>query len=247
MMVKNDRQLNQGVFVGTLFLLVTVGIIYHVGALSNLFFVEKYGVVAADAVPDMDKIIPLFINEAMPSWFSVLFMLCILSAGMSTLSALFHTMGAALGVDLIGASTNRFKDHPTSLVRFCVGIAILVTYAICYTLSAGIIAKGTSLFMGVCAATFLPAYICSLFWKGVTKQGAIASLWTGALVSLFVMLFMHKAEAVPFGVCKLLFGKDFLIEAYPWSLVDPILISFPLSMIVIFVVSKLTQSKAAAA
>ena len=36
----------------------------------------------------------------MPDWFAALFMLCILSASMSTLSSQFHTMGASVGSDI---------------------------------------------------------------------------------------------------------------------------------------------------
>ena len=241
MMVKSGKQLNRGVFIGSLFLIVTVGAIYHVGALSNLFFLKEHGIVASEAVKDIDKIIPLFINEAMPGWFGALFMLCILSASMSTLSAQFHTMGAAAGVDLTGRASRRFGKNSTMPVRIGIVASIIISYLVCYTLSADIIAKGTALFMGVCAATFLPAYAGALFWKGVTRQGAIASLWVGALVSLFVMLFLHKAEALPIGLCRVLFGKEYLIEAYPWFLVDPILFSLPLSTITLFVVSRSTR------
>lgn len=86
MMVESTKQLNRGVLIGCVFLIVTVGAIYHVGALSNLFFLKTEGVVASEAVKDMDKIIPLFINKAMPEWFGAVFMLCILSASMSTLT-----------------------------------------------------------------------------------------------------------------------------------------------------------------
>ena len=246
MMVKSAKELYRGIFVGTLFLIFTVGVIYHIGPLTNLYFMKSSGVVAADAVKDMDKIIPFFIDNAMPSWFGILFMLCMLSASMSTLSALFHTMGAALGVDLIRAGSERLKNHGTAIVRLGIAVSIMITFVISYSLSAGIIAKGTALFMGVCAATFLPSYVCSLFWKGVTKQGAIASLWTGFFTSLAAMLFIHKGEALPIGLCKFLFGKDFLIDAFPWYMIDPILFSLPLSILAIFVVSKLTQPKKAA-
>ena len=66
MMVESTKQLNRGVLIGCVFLIVTVGAIYHVGALSNLFFLKTEGVVASEAVKDMDKISPLFINKAMP-------------------------------------------------------------------------------------------------------------------------------------------------------------------------------------
>lgn len=243
MMVESTRQLNRGVLIGCLFLIVTVGAIYHVGALSNLFFLKTHGVVASEAIKDMDKIIPLYIDEAMPKWFGALFMLCILSASMSTLSAQFHTMGGAFGADMFPHLMPKRKDSSTAVVRMGVLFAILVSYVVCYTLSDGIIARGTALFMGVCAATFLPAYFCALYWPKATKQGALASLWVGVSASLFAMIFLHKAEAVPIGLCKWMFGRDVLIEAYPWFMVDPILFAFPLASITIVVVSLATQKR----
>lgn len=243
MMVESSKQINRGVLIGCVFLIITVGAIYHVGALSNLFFYKTQGLVASEAVKDIDKIIPLFINKAMPDWFGALFMLCILSASMSTLSALFHTMGAAFGADMFPKLGRRKNENSTMGVRIGVLISILLSYIICYTLSAGIIARGTALFMGVCAVTFLPAYFCSLYWPKVTRQGAIASLFTGAFASMFAMLFLHKAEAVPVGLCKLLFGKEVLIDTYPWFVIDPILFALPLSVVAIVSVSLLTQPK----
>ncbi len=234
MMVESTKQLNRGVLIGCVFLIVTVGAIYHVGALSNLFFMKTEGVVASEAIKDMDKIIPLFIDRAMPEWFS---------ASMSTLSAQFHTMGAAFGADAFSNLGRRKNTNSTMGVRIGVLCSILLSYIICYTLSAGIIARGTALFMGVCAVTFLPAYFCSLYWKKATKQGALASLWTGALASMFAMLFLHKAEASAVGLCKTLTGKDVLIDVYPWFAIDPILFALPLSVIAIVVVSLMTQEK----
>ena len=243
MMVESSKQINRGVLIGCVFLIVTVGAIYHIGALSNLFFYKTQGVVASDAVKDIDKIIPLFINKAMPEWFGALFMLCILSASMSTLSAQFHTMGAAFGADVFTKLGRRKNENSTMGVRIGVLISILLSYIICYTLSASIIARGTALFMGICAVTFLPAYFCSLYWKRVTKQGAMASLMTGALASVFAMLFLHKAEAAPGGLCKALFGKEVLIDTFPWFAIDPILFALPLSVLAIIIVSLLTQHK----
>jgi len=243
MMVESTKQLNQGILIGCVFIFFTVGSIYHIGPLSNLFFLKTDGVVASEMVNDMDKIIPLFIDKAMPAWFGALFMLCILSASMSTLSAQFHTMGAAFGADIF-TKLGRSKNKNSSLgVRIGVLCSILLSYIICYVLSAGIIARGTALFMGVCAVTFLPAYFCSLYWKKATKQGALASLWVGALASMFAMIFLHKAEAAPIGLCKLLFGKDVLIDVYPWYAIDPILFALPLSVLAIIGVSLFTYKK----
>ncbi|OAV72148.1 Pantothenate permease [Bacteroidales bacterium Barb4] len=241
MTVDSTKQLNRGILIGCLFIFVTVGTVYHVGALSNLFFLKTNGLLAVEMTKDLDKIIPLFISQALPQWFGALFMLCILSASMSTLSAQFHTMGAAFGADIFPKLGRKNNPASSTGVRFGVMCSILISYIICYILSANIIARGTALFMGVCATTFLPAYFCSLYWKKATRKGALASLWTGALASLFAMTFLHRAEAAPIGLCKLLFGRDVLIDVYPWFAIDPILFSLPLSVIVIIVVS-LTDS-----
>jgi len=243
MMVKSAKQLNRGVLIGCAFIAITVGAIYHIGALSNLFFLKTEQLVATDAVKDMDKIIPVFINKAMPQWFGAFFMLCIISASMSTLSALFHTMGSAFGSDIFPRLGRRRDENSTLGVRIGVLFSILVSYIICYVLSAGIIARGTALFMGVCAVTFLPAYFCSLYWKRATRQGAIASLWTGLSVSLFTMLFLHRAEAAPIGLCRALTGRDVLIDVYPWFAIDPIVFALPLSALAIVVVSLMKNKR----
>ena len=242
--VNSTKQLNRGVFIGSLFILVTVGTIYHAGPLSNIFFYNTEGKIASQVVSDMDKIIPYFIDKAMPNWFTAVFMLCILSAGMSTLSSQFHTMGTAAGADIYANAVSKKKaGNITYITRLGVVISIVISYIICYTLSAGVIARGTAMFMGICASTFLPAYFCALYWKRVTRQAAIASMWVGALSSIFALVFLHKAEASVIGLCKLLFGTDYLIQAYPWYMIDPILFSFPLTCITIWVVSLMTQEK----
>lgn len=239
MTVDKTRQLNRGVFIGCFFLIVTVGAIYHAGALSNLFFYRTEGKVATELIGDIDKIIPYFIDKAMPAWFSALFMLCILSASMSTMSAQFHTMGAAAGADIYALLSGK-KQNVTKIIRVCVLLSILVSYIICYVLPMNIIARGTSIFMGVCASTFLPTYFSSLYWKKATKAGALCSMWVGLLVSLFVLAFMHKAEAAPLGLCHYLFGRDVLINQFPYYAIDPILYAFPISAITMWLVSSFT-------
>ena len=241
MMVDSDKQINRGVLIGCVFIFFTVGTVYHIGPLTNLYFLKTDGMLSSQMTSDLDKIIPLFISSALPEWFSALFMVCLLSAGMSTLSSQFHTMGAALGADIIPEISAKRKEKKSFGVRFGIICAILISCVICYALSANIIARGTALFMGVCAATFLPAYFCSLYWKKATKEGALASLWTGALTSVFCMLFLHRAEAAPMGICKALLGRDVLIDVYPWFAIDPIVFALPLSFVAIIVVSLLKK------
>lgn len=241
MTVKSGKELKRGVFIGCLFIAVTVGTVYHAGALSNLFFMKAQGAVATEIVPDIDKIIPYFINHAMPEWFSALFMLCILSASMSTLSSQFHTMGAALGSDIVGAYRQNGSKH-SRIIRLGVLISIIVSYVICYMLPGDIIARGTSMFMGLCAVAFLPTYFCALYWKRTTKQAAMASLFTGTFAMAFCLIFVHEKESSALGLCNAIFGRNMLIDCYPVQVIDPILYALPLSIAVIVIVSLADRS-----
>jgi SSS family solute:Na+ symporter len=248
MTVDSTKQLNRGVFVGCLFIFITVGVVYHVGALSNLFYMKTQGTIASNVMVGgrlikSDEIIPHFINNAMPSWFSVLFMLCILSASMSTLSAQFHTMAAAAGYDiygtLIGARKRERRKRTTVVIRLAVLVSIFISFVICYYFQGNasqIIALSTSIFMGICASAFLPSYFCALYWKKVTKQGAYASMWVGTVATIIGLLFFHAKEATAIGLSAKLFGSPVLISG-DFALIDPIVYAFPLSCITIVLVS----------
>lgn len=245
MTVKSDRELNRAVLIGTLFIIATTGIIFTVGATSNIFFMQTEGKIAIAAVNDMDKIIPVFVKSAMPAWFSAVFMLTILSASMSTLSSQFHAMGSSIGRDVV--STIIKKEHNNTMVtRLGIVGSIVISYIICYALSMGVIARGTAVFFGICAATFLPTYFCSLYWKRVPAKAALWSMISGFGVSLFALLFMHAKESSALGVSQLIFGKPVLFEKMPWPVLDPMIISLPISILVIVSITLLTPKKAAA-
>jgi SSS family solute:Na+ symporter len=105
-MTAKDNSPEPGQPIGSIFILLATGVAFTIGALSNVYFWDNYGNIAwtPDGVGamtnDVDKIIPIYINDAMPPFVVVIFMLTLLAAAMSTLSAIFHTMGSAAGHDL---------------------------------------------------------------------------------------------------------------------------------------------------
>lgn len=127
------------------------------------------------------------------------------------------------------------------ITRIGIVVAILISIIIGYNLPIGIVARGTAIFFGICAAAFLPTYFAGLYWNGATRQGAKWSMVVGLLSSALILAFMHQKEAEPLGICKALFGKDFLFNQFPWMIIDPIMIALPLSIIVLIVVSLMTQ------
>lgn len=242
MTVKSNRELNRAVLIGGVFIFVVTGFVYTVGALSNLYFYRETGKLAIEvAQGNVDLIIPEYLNAAMPEWFVYLFMLALLSAGMSTLSSQFHTMGTSIGRDLFENLFPKKQMNSMLVTRVGIVVAIVISIIIGHALPAGIIARGTAIFFGICAAAFLPAYFAGLYWKGVTRAGAKWSMLVGLLSSGFVLAFMHQKESAPLGICKAIFGKDFLFDKFPWMIIDPIMIALPMAIIVLVVVSLMTQ------
>ena len=242
MTVKDDRSLKRAVAVGGPFLLMMTGVAFVVGALSNVYFYRTAGKIALQVVPsgNTDLIIPEYLNQAMPEIFVSIFMLSLLSAAMSTAAAQFHTMGTAIGYDVYQQSLMKGKSTATvHVTRLGIIFTILVSVILAYILPGSIIARATAMFMGLCTAAFLPLFAGALFWKRTTKAGATASLLVGSLSSLFWLTFVHAKEAIPLGICQAIFGKETLL-AGTWTVIDPIVIATPLSLIVLIAVSLMT-------
>ncbi|MBC7084885.1 MAG: sodium:solute symporter family protein [Methanomethylovorans sp.] len=242
MTVKNTTSLKRAVLSGGPFIFMMVGVAYVVGALSNVYFFREKGMLSFDvAGGNIDKIMPEYINSAMPDLFVVFFMLTLLAAAMSTLSSQFHNMGTAIGHDLYREYLMRGKiGHTVNITKLGIAVTILLSVVLAYVLPAGIIARATAIFFGLCAAAFLPMYIGALFWKRMTREGAIASLVVGTFSSLAWLTFVHAKEATALGISQAIFGQPTLLTG-TWTLVDPILVATPLSMIVGIVISFITK------
>lgn len=242
MTVRSNKELNRGVLIGGIFIFVITGSAYIVGSLSNVFFFQQMGQISIQvAAGNVDKIIPIFINSAMPEWFTYLFLLTLLSAAMSTLSAQFHVQGTAIGRDVYETIFNRSGDRSVLITRIGILVAVIIAVILGFTLPGSIVAQGTALFFGLCAAAFLSPYTCALFWKRSTKPGVIAGMVMGTFTSLFWLLFVYKKTAVSLGIFKAISGQSLLINTLPWPLVDPLVIGVPVALFFTVVVSLITK------
>jgi len=224
------------------------GVAFTVGALTNVYFFNnpsfgKISFLAANKV--VDNIIPLYIHSAMPGWFGALFMITLLAAAMSTLSSQFHTMGSAFGRDFLDHGMKVKTKNPVFTIKMAMGVGIILSTLLAYFLprffeqGSAIIAIGTSLFMGLCAATFLPLYFGGLFTKRITRAAALAGFFTGLGAALFWMLFVYSKIAVPLGLCNIIFGVPTISAKIQF--VDPIVAALPVSIIVTFIVTMTTR------
>lgn len=230
MTAKDNRSLNRAVMVGGPFILMMTGVAFTVGALTNVYFMQHGGKIAIDAAGgNVDAIIPLYINQAMPDLFVIIFMLTLLSAAMSTLSSLYHTMGTALVCDIWG----RGKACALSVRANQIGCLVMVVISVILALAmpAGIIARATAMFMGLCASAFLPAFAVGVYSHHPSRSGAFWSMLIGAVTWFVWTAFVHTAEAKTLGISQMLTGAQTVL-GLPWSVIDPLVIALPISLIV---------------
>jgi len=224
-------------------MLAMMGVPLIVGPLTNVIFVDRFGASSlAMAGGNVDKIIPIYITTIMPWWFGPLFLVGMMAASTAALSAQFRVGGTSLGRDFYAKGMRFRRIGEVFTTKLGIALTIIATVLWGFVLPRSSIVVATAFFFGLCGATFLPAYLLGLYWKGVTKAGAVASMVGGFCVSFIWMIFFHYlGMAALFGWANLVVNAD--PASWPWLLqhVDPIVIALPISFALCIWVSLKTK------
>lgn len=256
MSAKDDRTLDKSMIIGCVFIFLIIGTAYTIGPLSNLYFFQQHGMISAEYVTTgIDFIIPTFILEVFKGFtfgdvFVSLFLMSLLCASISTISALMHTIGSAGGYDLYGLRRGSkglaVTDTQGIKVNRIVTTLIMVLVVVyCYLMPSDIIAKATALFMGVTAAALLPTYAHGLYSKKPRKDAAIASIVVGSITYFIWALFFCASTARFLPICKIITGNAVLFPGTWISFIDPVLVGLPISIAVMAAVILLKKSREA--
>jgi len=152
-------------------------------------------------------------------------------------------MGSAAGRDIYEKSLNR-KGNTIFVTRIGMLITIIISTLFAYAavkldVSLYIIATGTALFFGLCAAAFLPAYIGALYFKTLPKTAALSGMVAGFATSFFWIFFIHAKESAALQICNFISGKPSLVAGTALAklaMVDPIFVALPMSALVTLVI-----------
>jgi SSS family solute:Na+ symporter len=180
--------------------------------------------------------------------FVCLFLLSLVCASVSTISALMHTIGVAGGYDLWSLIESRKKkmavDSKSIRVNRIVTVVVLVLVIVyCYLMPASIIAKATSLFMGMSACALLPAFVMALHSKKPRRDAAITSISVGTVSYLFWALFINTGMSVFMPICKWITGNEVLFPDSLLAYVDPLIVALPLSALTLVAVWLIRRNK----
>ncbi len=153
---------------------------------------------------------------------------------LGTVSGLIMAASGAVAHDLM---TNVFKIdlsderkvHVAKAAAICVGI-IAIFLGIAFEKVNVNFLVGWA--FNIAASANLPALVMLLFWKGTTKQGITAGIFTGMITSLGWILLSAKSF-------KDVYGLDPADAIVPFS--QPAIVSIPLGFAVLIIVSLMTQ------
>jgi SSS family solute:Na+ symporter len=191
--IKDEKVIKLAAYGTLVFALLISLCAYFTGALTHVFFEAP---VTVNGVVNFDAMIPEMLIRCLPAAVMSLILILILSASMSTLSALVLVSASSIAIDLYKGHINPglSKKSSVAMMRFLSGIFILISFLIAKYEFSFIITL-MSLSWGVIAGGFLAPYVYGLYWKRATLIGAKAGMASGIFlaISLFYILGPSKA------------------------------------------------------
>ena len=175
--IKDDHEVKRGIVISTFFAFLVAGGGYFIGSLSHLFL---------DAVPEkgMDYIVPLMLKDSnLPNILLGLVLVLLISASVSTLSAITLTACSTVTLDLVKEKRKKgLSDENAGVMTrvFCL-LFVVFSYIVANTNTP--ILDMMSYSWGILSGSFLAPYLLSLYWKKANRIGAWASILSGFVVA----------------------------------------------------------------
>jgi sodium/proline symporter len=228
MSIKSEKEVDKGKWVATAFTLLTDAAAVTIGILARIYFTKEGQDPEAVLGNSGENVLSMITEEFLPTILVAIFVAIVLSAIMSTIDSLLILASSAITRDFYqkvfrpeikDESLTKISRTSTAIMAFtALIIAMIMNYVSPDRQIFWVILFGWS---GI-AATFCPVIILSLFWKGYSERGAIASMISGFIsVLLFNFVFKEMSGIGPYFVA-----------------LDVLAPSFAVAMIVGFVVSK---------
>ena len=186
--IKSEKSINKGTVISTVFAVVVSGGCYFLGSFGHLFS-DRVDV----ATEGFDAIIPAMLSGFSPLLIGIVIML-VLSASMSTLSALVMTSASTFTLDFLKGNIVKKMDEKAQLrtIRTMIAFFVAVSAVIAiiqYKMNLAFIAQLMGVSWGALAGAFLAPFLYGLYWKRATKASVWASFGFGTLFMTANILF----------------------------------------------------------
>lgn len=180
--IRDNKAINQGMIVSTIFALIIGFGAYFVGGLSTLF---ESDLINAGVVMGSDDTIPVMMKLVIPAGFMGIIAVLILSASMSTLASVSLASASVVAVDIYKGKINvNAEDKKVNVIMRALCLVFILISVILALLNdiygIAAIAYLMGISWGTLAGCFIGPYVIGLFWKKVSKT----AVWTSIIGTL---------------------------------------------------------------
>ena len=187
MSIKDRSEIRKGRWVAIVFTIITDSCAVLIGIYGR-YLLTSIGETPESVLGNgAQNVLPMLVEKVMPLSLIGIYIAAVLSAIMSTIDSLLIVASSAISRDFYQQiyNPNKTDKQMTNISRvITLSLALL---ALCLALVIAVSSPDRTIFWfaifgwsGI-AATFCPTIILSIFWKGFSEKGAIASMITGFL------------------------------------------------------------------
>jgi sodium/proline symporter len=187
MSIKDTNEIRKGRWVAIVFTIITDSCAVLIGIYGR-YLLTSIGETPESVLGNgAQNVLPMLVEKVMPLSLIGIYIAAVLSAIMSTIDSLLIVASSAISRDFYQQifKPNKTEKQMTNISRvITLALALL---ALCLALIIAVSSPDRTIFWfaifgwsGI-AATFCPTIILSIFWKGFSEKGAIASMITGFL------------------------------------------------------------------
>lgn len=203
--IKDEKAINTGTVISTLFAFVVAGGSYFLGGFGRLF--DNTDLIQAETGAIIyDAIIPHMLST-LPDILIGIVVVLVLSASMSTLSSLVLTSSSTLTLDLLKDNIMKNMSEKKQVITMQVLIVFFIVVSVVIAINPPtFIAQLMGISWGALAGAFLAPFLYGLYWKGVTKAAVWASFICGVGITVSNMFIGYIASPINAGAFAMITG-----------------------------------------
>lgn len=207
--IRDTASIKRATVISTAFALIIAGGVYFAGSFGRVVLdkiVNADGAKLLDLVNSgtmsKDMIMPTILSNTsvvmIPEAMLGLFVVVLLAASISTLTALVLSSSSVITLDLIGVIAPKMKKETSvwTMRSLCV-VFVILSLVINFLMQKTPIVSLMSLSWGTIAGSFLAPFLYGLLWRKVTKIGAFTGVVCGSLISLLPPLITGDMSIAP--------------------------------------------------
>jgi len=201
--IRDRRSIRIGAVASTIFAVLIGGVAYFMGSTTRVFInPESAPKVFMSGKPNFDQLMPELLTNVIPASLSVVILLLILSASMSTLASLVLISSSSFTRDFWkGFIRKNMPDAQiTAMMRFMSAFFVLLAVLFA-AVELDVIVEILGISWGAIGAFFLGPFVWGLFSERVNKTGAMVSGIGGLSICLGLYLYgISSPEAGTIGM-----------------------------------------------